>query len=277
MNLLNHFFIADLHLGHKNVLKHDNRPYDCIEQHDVDLARRCASVGGKQATLWLVGDIAQTKGALETFMSVIRPHWGKIILIRGNHDDRAAWKYRDMFDEAHEARYLRVSPEVRVYISHYAHRVWRNSHHGAYHIHGHSHGALPRLGRSIDCGAPCVDYTPKPLQWFVDELEDAGSTNHHPQPVFDHSETSLRVAAISSTSNSFGLRGVILIAKDGRAWELGVSSSTINTLDPSLVVGRTYKAIVTESEIQQGSLPFLFEIPKFLAVAPPNVVKEVWV
>jgi hypothetical protein len=280
MSILNHYLVADLHLGHKNVLKHDNRPYDCIEQHDVDLARRCVSVGGKHATLWLVGDVAQTKAALDAFMGVIRPHWGKIILIRGNHDDKVAWKYRDMFDEAHEARYLRVSPEVRVYISHYAHRVWRNSHHGAYHIHGHSHGALPRLGRSIDCGAPCVNYTPKPLQWFVDELSAAGSTNHHPpkvtQPVFDMQETLLRVAIISANTNTFGLCGVILIAQDGRVWELGVSACSNTSPDPQLVVGATYKAMVTDSHIYQGSLPFTFEIPKFLGIAPAGAVKAVW-
>lgn len=28
------FYIADLHLGHKNVLRFDNRPFSTIEEND---------------------------------------------------------------------------------------------------------------------------------------------------------------------------------------------------------------------------------------------------
>lgn len=270
-----HYFMGDLHLGHANVLKHDNRPFDDIAQHDIALTQNCISVARKNATLWLVGDIAMTREALFSFMANMRTRWGKIILIRGNHDDKVAWRHRDMFDEAHEARYLRVNPEVKVYISHYAHRVWRNSHHGSYHIHGHSHGALPRLGRSADCGAPCVGYAPKPLSWFVEQLAGQPSINHHPAPA----KTRVRVVAVSSNTNSFGLKGVILMDQKGRAWQIGVSFSAMTTMDPARIPqeGQEYEVDVSpEGDIQQGSLPFTFEIPKRLEDAPTAVVKEVW-
>lgn len=294
-----HWLIGDLHLGHANVLKHDNRPYANISEHDRDLGRQCAGVGRKSRTLWLVGDIAQTKAHLVKFMDEIRPHWGKIILIRGNHDDKVAWRLRDMFDEAHEARYLRVDVNVKVYISHYAHRTWRNSHHGAYHIHAHSHGALPRLGRSADCGAPCVEYAPKPLTWFVEQLKDQPCTNHHPKltledvaeaqaicstmqgmvgtltPVAASSRClrDLRVVSVSSNANAFGLKGVVMMDLTGRAWEMGVSVTVHGFPKP----GDIFTAEITpDGEIIQGSLPFTFEIPRRLTDAPPEVIREVW-
>lgn len=182
MNTLdNHWFIADLHLGHARVLKCDDRPFDTIDQHDRALTANCAGWGTPQRTLWLLGDVAFRKPDLDRFVEVVKPEWGRVILVRGNHDDKVAWRCRGQFSEAHEAHYLRVTPSVKVYLSHYAHRVWRNSHHGSYHLHGHSHGALSPWGRSMDVGANCVGYSPISLTSIVDQLKSAPPINHHAQ------------------------------------------------------------------------------------------------
>ena len=112
-------------------------------------------------------------------MNAIRPWWAEIHLIRGNHDDRAAWKVRDLFDSAHEALYLRINPKVRLYLSHYACRTWRNSHHGSIHLHGHSHGALPPWGRSRDTGVMLNGFRPFGLRQIVEEMKDKPVTPHH--------------------------------------------------------------------------------------------------
>jgi calcineurin-like phosphoesterase family protein len=176
-----HHFVADLHLWHEAVLRYDKRPFATIAQHDLALAQNCAQTGHALTgvVFWILGDVARTEQALARFMEEVRPHWRQVNLIRGNHDDRVAWKRRDLFDEAHEARYLRISPDVRVYLSHYAHRVWCNSHHGAFHLHGHSHGALPRWGRSMDAGANCIDYRPIHIDTVVSILEKSEPPNHH--------------------------------------------------------------------------------------------------
>ena len=174
-----HWLLADLHLGHKNVLRHDNRPWDDIVLHDAVMRAACAEHGRKNRTLWLLGDIASRVSDLASFMHEVKPQWGKIILIRGNHDDKVAWRHRDWFAESHESRYVRLTPDIKMYLSHYAHRTWRNSHHGSYHFHGHSHGALPRLGRSMDVGAPCVNYQPICLTECIRQLERQPHTNHH--------------------------------------------------------------------------------------------------
>lgn len=177
--LLLHHFISDLHLAHTNILKHDARPYNTIQDHDRSLTINCSKNGYPNRTLWILGDVSFRKEALEAFMATIRPFWGQINLIRGNHDDKVAWRRRDLFDEAHESRYLQIDKETSVYMSHYAHRVWRNNHRGTYHLYGHSHGSLPGVGRSTDVGANCINYTPISLRDVVDKLKDKETTNHH--------------------------------------------------------------------------------------------------
>jgi calcineurin-like phosphoesterase family protein len=175
----NHWFIADLHLGHASVLRYDNRPFDDIDKHDSALTVNCAGYGKPNRTLWLLGDVALRKRDLTFFMNLVKPAWGRVMLVRGNHDDKVAWRHRSLFDEAYEAHYLRANPDVKVYLSHYAHRVWRNSHHGSYHLHGHSHGALLQWGRSMDVGANCVGYHPVSLTEIVGRLSTESPINHH--------------------------------------------------------------------------------------------------
>lgn len=177
--LYGHWFIGDLHIAHEAVLRYDSRPWETIGEHDEALTCNVMSKGHPNRTLWLMGDVAFRREALKSFVERIRPCWGRIHLIRGNHDDRVAWQLRDLFDESHEARYLRISKEHRFYLSHYAHRVWRNSHHGSYHLYAHSHGALPGAGRSLDCGAPCIGYVPVSAFWAVNQLKYNPIINHH--------------------------------------------------------------------------------------------------
>lgn len=177
-----YYFTSDLHIGHTNVIQYDSRPFQNVEQHDWALAMKCRPSeedSGRSPQLWILGDVARTAKDFERFASQVFPHWYKVHLIRGNHDDKAAWKLRDRFASAHEALYLRVNASVRIYLSHYAHRVWRNSHHGAFHLYGHSHGALPGIGRSMDVGVNVNSYAPVSLETVVSTLGTLDDTNHH--------------------------------------------------------------------------------------------------
>ena len=173
-------FISDLHLGHAQVLEHDSRPFPTIEAHDTTLLSNLSALP-TATDLWVLGDVAFTPARLEDFFEATR-HL-RVHLVRGNHDDKLAWKRRERFHAAYEAAYLRTSiasgEKVRLYLSHYAHRTWRNSHHGSYHLFGHSHGALPPLGRSMDVGANVLNYRPITLEAVHVALKDLPCTNHH--------------------------------------------------------------------------------------------------
>lgn len=79
-------------------------------------------------------------------------------------------------------------------------------------------------------------------------------------------------AAVSSTANAFGLRGIILVAKSGRAFEVAGNHLSVTHIreNPviSLPVGRRGKI--------KGTPSFSFELPRPLPRAPRAVVREVW-
>lgn len=111
---------------------------------------------------------------------------GNIFVILGNHDSA---KYLDQCVEdgiivgwAH-AKYKKWQGH-RFYLSHYAHRVWRNSHKGSFHLYGHSHGDLEEeeWGRSMDVGVDVCDYVPVHVDWVANKLMKREENMHHHIP-----------------------------------------------------------------------------------------------
>jgi hypothetical protein len=82
-----------------------------------------------------------------------------------------------------------------------------------------------------------------------------------------------RVLELSRNHNSFGLRGVILVAQDGEAWEIGTSD--VNCPQR----GRSYGVIVPDSSHRDRTPhfgAFGWELPRRLPNAPPEIVAEAW-
>lgn len=52
------YFISDLHFGHKNILKFDNRPFLNIEQHDKAIIENWNNVVGEDDDVYVLGDIS---------------------------------------------------------------------------------------------------------------------------------------------------------------------------------------------------------------------------
>lgn len=76
------YYIADLHFGHKNVIKFDNRPYSSTEEMDRDLICRWNNVVKKTDEVYILGDMFwKNEGAEE----ILRQLNGAKFLIRGNH------------------------------------------------------------------------------------------------------------------------------------------------------------------------------------------------
>lgn len=84
-----------------------------------------------------------------------------------------------------------------------------------------------------------------------------------------HQAKAFKVASVSSNRNSFGLQGVILIAKDGEAYEVGASYHHAVMKGDIVLVPTTDELILNFAQIG-------FEIPRQLSNAPADVVAEVW-
>ena len=78
------YYIADLHLGHTNIIRHCNRPYTTIEEMDSSLITNWNSRISNNDIVYIVGDM-MFRIAIHPEQYLLRLN-GKKHLIVGNHD-----------------------------------------------------------------------------------------------------------------------------------------------------------------------------------------------
>lgn len=168
---MNLFFTADEHYGHRNIITYCKRPFsDVIEMREKLIALHNYTVPNvKDSVTVHLGDMFWDTVSAEEAISIVSRLNGKHTFIRGNHGNKLF--DRGLLDEYFisiaDVKMLHVG-ERKIWISHYAHRVWPDSHKGAYHLFGHSHGELSvQHGRSLDVGVDVHNF--KPLSF--DEIE----------------------------------------------------------------------------------------------------------
>lgn len=152
----NIFFTSDLHLGHTNIIKYSNRPFKDANEMDAYLLNEINKVVMPNDTMYMNGDWLFGPDKIRRFLEYRnRIACQDIITIWGNHDEtiRESKEVRDALSWSGDFLECHVNKQ-RMTLCHYAMRVWDKSHHGAYHLYGHSHGTLPDepTSRSFDCG-----------------------------------------------------------------------------------------------------------------------------
>ncbi len=81
-----------------------------------------------------------------------------------------------------------------------------------------------------------------------------------------------RVAAVSSNANSFGLTGIVLMARDGQAWEVGRVQFGQNT---PWKTGMEIPVSVDENDRPLWHYMGV-EIPRQLSTAPLKIARFAW-
>ena len=163
------WFTADLHLGHNNIIKYCNRPFNSVKEMNGTIIKNWnAVVDNNKDTVYVLGDFSMSsdKKNLEDWFNALK---GKKILVVGNHDSKECLNlpWKGVFD-VKQIKYQKQ----KLWLSHYAHRTWPNSYHGSLHLYGHSHGALPNFKRSMDVGVDAQNFKPISIDQVLDKLSE---------------------------------------------------------------------------------------------------------
>lgn len=185
------FFTSDLHIGHENSIKFDNRPFrDLDHMHKTFIANYNAQVP-ENGICYFLGDIATHNSELaKDFISQLN---GTKVIIVGNHDKNYNALYNIGFDVVLNSATIYICGQ-RVTMSHCPLRgVFREDvsdmkgaksgdnwhgesknqafsieNEGQFHLHGHIHSpnggkSTKILNRQFDVGVPCNKYKPVPI------------------------------------------------------------------------------------------------------------------
>ena len=143
------FFTSDLHFGHENVLRFDNRPFETVAEMDEELMKRWNAKVDKGDLVYILGDMIWRASTNEAPV-LLRKLNGQKILIKGNHDrfikNAAAKKelaaVKDYDDICVK---LEDGTQRRCILSHYFMPFYIGHRYSAIHLHGHSHNTEESL------------------------------------------------------------------------------------------------------------------------------------
>ncbi len=174
------YFTADWHLFHANIIKYCNRPFSNVEEMNTIILDRLNEKVSPNDNLYFLGDMAFCpEYKLLDWLDKVKCR--NIFALKGNHD-RTASSIRDRFVWYKDMAEIKVN-EQRIVLCHYAMKVWNKSHHGAWHLYGHSHGTLPddKNSLSIDVGVDTNNFYPYSLDDIAERMvkKDFKPIDHH--------------------------------------------------------------------------------------------------
>lgn len=80
------FYISDLHIGHENVIKYDNRPFANADEMNDTIFSNWNSRVTRDDTVYILGDFIWLKES--KWYDIVSGLTGNKVLVRGNHDPR---------------------------------------------------------------------------------------------------------------------------------------------------------------------------------------------
>lgn len=203
---MNWWFTSDTHFWHGNIIRYCHRPFASNEEQTEVLVANWNSCVQPGDMVVHGGDFAfAPKAKVEELIDRLN---GQIHLTYGNHDkgdSRQAKKFAWAGDYNYRGYKVPWNGETqRIYVFHYACRVWDKSHHGAWMLYGHSHFSLPvdkkvksfdmgidaharRLAMAADREVRPEDYRPASIAEVAAEMEK------HGQESVDHGRQTMTV------------------------------------------------------------------------------------
>jgi len=130
------------------VIKHSDRPFKSIEEHDETMKNNWNStVPVKNSVVRIIGDVAW-----KDHNKILNSLNGRKILVAGSHDKMPVAARRN-FSEYHRGSVMfKIDGKSFFAASHCCQRIWERSHYGVPHLFGHSHAGLVTFNMSADVG-----------------------------------------------------------------------------------------------------------------------------
>lgn len=162
----NVWFIADLHIGHKNILRHSPsrikamglKDDDDIESHDNYIINLWLSQTKRGDRIYVLGDfIMGDKQRAVKILNKLKSNGCKIYLIEGNHDKSTRNLY-NMFESIESIKTVTFQKQhfefldenLEVVMCHYPMKSWNHKCNGALHLYGHIHNNSPWVDYETD-------------------------------------------------------------------------------------------------------------------------------
>ena len=162
------YFISDLHLGHKNIIRYCNRPFNTIELMDNTIINNWNAIITSNDTVFLVGDVCFKKSKKE-ITDIINSLNGTKILIMGNHDYRLSVKEWLSVGFSEVYKYPIIYKDFYI-VSHKP--VFMNSTMPYINIHGHIHQNTMAEIYYYNVSVEHHNYTPVSFDNIVKEIEE---------------------------------------------------------------------------------------------------------
>jgi calcineurin-like phosphoesterase family protein len=172
--VMNIWFTADHHFGHKRIIELAGRPFATVEDMDEAMIQRWNDRVAPEDLVYHLGDFAFTDH--EPYLDRLK---GQKRLILGNHDHADKVKKAQGWSAVDSLLHITVD-ETPIVLCHYGLRVWNRSHYGALHLYAHSHGNLPGDSQSCDVGVDCWSFAPVTLGEIRARLETQPSRGREP-------------------------------------------------------------------------------------------------
>lgn len=174
------FYISDLHLGHKNIIKFDNRPFDNTKDMEDKIISNWNSVVKEDDEVYILGDMFWKNGEAERILSELK---GEKYLLLGNHDKiiPEMKKYFVWCDK--EVAYI-LDNNTSLVLSHYPIAHWKNQPR-TIHLYGHIHKGrdyipfekysliyrketgFEFMAANVGCMIDYMNYTPRTLNEII--------------------------------------------------------------------------------------------------------------
>ena len=132
------YFIADLHLGHSNIITLCERPFSSVEEMNETIIGNWNSRITDVDDVYILGDFAyKSSEDVTVFLKKMKGHKHLVI---GNHDN--SWMNvggsLSYFDSVKQMDFLSFNGR-QIWLCHYPMMEWNDSLHGSYLIFGHIH------------------------------------------------------------------------------------------------------------------------------------------